>query len=354
MIRRVWRFYWQFIGSASGDARFRSLRREWFSVETGTSGNGPLAQTQDFRQARSPMARPRKKVPPNVKSRILLECGNKCANPGCFIRRVEVHHIRQWAVWGTNDGQHLVALCPTCHDAAHHGTMKLDDAMLYHWKTLPRAKLVRDIFHVEPGASPILFVADSAVRTQTTTANVVDFSESCRVIFRIDADDFFLIDLKLIDNTGASLLSVKENRAVHSSADFITYESRPGLMRITTTAVDQCVPSWLREEVAKFDLAHAWDGAPAGKDHFKVPFVLFEMEVVAPSQVRITGAICSTSAALFADENRIYIAAPNGCCGVSGYGQFILGGERHAFCASPGRASYYVARGGAALFVPEF
>src|SRR4051812_10923875 len=101
------------------------------------------------------MAKPRKKIAPLAKARIIEACGHKCANPGCHTRRMEIHHIREWAIWETNDEEHLVALCPTCHDSAHHGKLKLDDAMLYRWKTFARAKPTRDVFRLETGPTNI-------------------------------------------------------------------------------------------------------------------------------------------------------------------------------------------------------
>lgn len=300
------------------------------------------------------MARPRKNIPQASKARIIEACGHKCANPGCHTRRVEIHHIREWAIWETNDEQHLIALCPTCHDAAHHGSLKLDDAMLYHWKTLPRAKPMRDVFQIETGPQPIFFVADSAVCTRSAVANVIDFTETSRVIFRIDEDDFFLVNLSISTPGGDPLLQVKDNRVLHSPGEFLHYQSRPGRIQVSTTDVERCVPKWLREQVARFDHSHAWNGAPAGTDHFSPPFTLLDIEVVAPSQVRMRGAICSPTCALFVRGNQIYFASPAGCSGVSGFGQFILRGSQDAFCASPSRASYYKVRGGGALLVPDF
>ena len=58
-------------------------------------------------------------VDPKVKKRLIQEAGNKCANPGCPVRRTHTHHIRKWAVYQTNDEQEMIAVCPSCHDAIH-------------------------------------------------------------------------------------------------------------------------------------------------------------------------------------------------------------------------------------------
>jgi hypothetical protein len=300
------------------------------------------------------MAKPRPKIPDAIKSKILAECGDKCANPGCFARRVEFHHIRDWAIWQSHDERHLVALCPTCHDAAHHGRIKLDDTMLYHWKTLKRGKPRHTVFQVEPGPTPIFYIADSAVQTLGGQTNVVDLSETAKVMFRIDSDDFFLVDLRLSNVRGEPIIKMVENRTVHSLSSDVSCESRPGRLVITTDSVEQFVPSWIRKQVANFDELHAWHGAPAGVDHFAPPFTILDIEVVAPSQVRFQGLICNESHGLLALGNQIYLPTSTGCSGASGYGTFILGGKHHAFCASPSRASYYKALGGGAIFELDY
>ena len=282
------------------------------------------------------------------------ECGAKCANPGCHTRRVEIHHIRKWAIWATNDEKHLIALCPTCHDAAHHGKLPLDDAMLYQWKSLLRSLPTRDVLQIETGTEALLFMGSSTVCSQGGIANVVDFAEDVRLQFRVDGDEFFLLNLSLTTVAGARLISIADNRIVHSPASFITYESRPGRVRLVTSSVKDCIPDWLPEQVAKFDKAHAWEGLPSETDLFRSPLTLLDMEVVAPSQVRIRGAFCTARCALFIPEDQIYVATPGCCSAVSGFARFILRGEKDVFCASPERESYYGKKGGGGFLTPNF
>src|SRR5437588_331436 len=99
------------------------------------------------------MARPKQGVSRQVRRALLREANGKCANPGCPSVNTHIHHIA-YLVYATNDSAHLIAICPTCHDAVHRGALRLDDATLYRWKQLLRRGTTRAHLYVEPGAQP--------------------------------------------------------------------------------------------------------------------------------------------------------------------------------------------------------
>jgi hypothetical protein len=67
------------------------------------------------------------------------------------------------AVYETHDAKHMVAICPTCHDAVHNGPLIIDDQKVYGWKHIKRSKTQRDHVYVEPGDSPKLLLGTIAV-----------------------------------------------------------------------------------------------------------------------------------------------------------------------------------------------
>lgn len=98
------------------------------------------------------MAKWRKKVPPAMRERLVAEAGRKCANPGCAVRLLELHHIRAWAVYQTHDERHMIALCPSCHESVTPGDLRLDDETLYRWKNLIRGSgQASGHLSIEPG-----------------------------------------------------------------------------------------------------------------------------------------------------------------------------------------------------------
>src|SRR6202000_2926571 len=97
------------------------------------------------------MANTRLAVPIEIRRRLIEEAGGKCANPGCASFRTHLHHIDEWAVYETHDGDDMIAICPTCHDAVHNGPLAIDDATLRRWKEIDRQPVRRDLIYVEPG-----------------------------------------------------------------------------------------------------------------------------------------------------------------------------------------------------------
>lgn len=43
-----------------------------------------------------------------------------------------------------NDQDHMIAICPTCHDAVHHGPLEITDDTIYSWKSIKRKPTNRD------------------------------------------------------------------------------------------------------------------------------------------------------------------------------------------------------------------
>ena len=125
------------------------------------------------------MAKKRKKIKPAVKRQIVKEAGSKCANPGCTNWRIHIHHIEYCAVYESNDKKILIAVCPTCHDAIHHGRLEIPDEALYTWKHIKRTKLP-EISHlyIEPGEEIKLLAGTVAVSTTNQELIVFKLSQN--------------------------------------------------------------------------------------------------------------------------------------------------------------------------------
>ncbi|MCC3653211.1 HNH endonuclease [Streptomyces sp. S07_1.15] len=61
------------------------------------------------------MAATRPKVPSELRRRVLLEAGHRCAIPTCKSTPVEIAHIIPWSKIRKHEFKNLIALCPTCH-----------------------------------------------------------------------------------------------------------------------------------------------------------------------------------------------------------------------------------------------
>jgi hypothetical protein len=124
-----------------------------------------------------------------AKKRLYAEAGHKCANPGCANRRTHIHHIREWAVYQTHDEQHMIAVCPACHDAIHHGAITVEDDVLLGWKLIDRsAPIIRSQIFVEPGAQTKLMLGTIAFVTPKE-ATILKLSPANRIKFATKDED---------------------------------------------------------------------------------------------------------------------------------------------------------------------
>lgn len=77
----------------------------------------------------------RKSIPLSTREQVLIECGYRCAVPTCRgILALDLHHICEVEVGGSNDPSNLIALCPTDHALYHRGTISAD--AIYAYKSM--------------------------------------------------------------------------------------------------------------------------------------------------------------------------------------------------------------------------
>jgi len=79
--------------------------------------------------------RERENLPLKTRMIVLTESGYRCAVPTCRnILALDMHHIWEVSVGGTDDPSNLIALCPTDHALYHRGTIKQES--IYAWKAM--------------------------------------------------------------------------------------------------------------------------------------------------------------------------------------------------------------------------
>ncbi|MFI1099232.1 HNH endonuclease [Streptomyces melanogenes] len=61
------------------------------------------------------MSARRPKVPSELRQRVLIEAGHRCAIPACKSTPAEIAHITPWPKVRKHEFKNLTALCPTCH-----------------------------------------------------------------------------------------------------------------------------------------------------------------------------------------------------------------------------------------------
>ena len=70
-------------------------------------------------------------IPAELRRRVLVEAGHRCAIPTCRHIDVDVHHIIPWAECRVHEYENLIALCPNCHRRAGKGEIDRKSIRLY-------------------------------------------------------------------------------------------------------------------------------------------------------------------------------------------------------------------------------
>jgi hypothetical protein len=72
-------------------------------------------------------------IPNELRRRVLVEAGHRCAIPTCRYIEVDIHHIIPWAQCGAHEYENLIALCPNCHRRADNDDIDRKSLRLYKY-----------------------------------------------------------------------------------------------------------------------------------------------------------------------------------------------------------------------------
>jgi len=70
-------------------------------------------------------------IPADIRRRVLVEAGHRCAIPTCRYIEVDIHHVIPWAQCQAHEYDNLIALCPNCHRRADSGEIDRKALRLY-------------------------------------------------------------------------------------------------------------------------------------------------------------------------------------------------------------------------------
>lgn len=226
------------------------------------------------------MAESQRRIKPALKRILIEKAGGKCANPGCANWRVHIHHIKHWAVYKSHTAEDMIAVCPSCHDSAHHGRLKITDEQLYDWKRIARPSNPGAVnIYVEPAPTLKLLTGSLCVASTNDQAAVFELSNTNHLKLRVLDRDLLQVSSRLLDQRGNELLRVVENNVRVSKDKRITFDYRAGRARVMVPATDEFAPSWLVEQVRFQDPGFAADGW----------IIAFDIEVLKPGLVRVQG-----------------------------------------------------------------
>lgn len=112
-------------------------------AQTETNANNPKGensrqQTTEFRgltdarfTLRIMSTTDRPKISADLRRRVLVEAGHRCAIPTCRYIHVEIHHIIPWESCKQHEYFNLIALCANCHGRADIGEIDRKALRIY-------------------------------------------------------------------------------------------------------------------------------------------------------------------------------------------------------------------------------
>jgi hypothetical protein len=130
-------------------------------------------------------------IPAEIRRRVLVEAGHRCAIPTCRYIEVEIHHIVPWTQCQAHEYDNLIALCPNCHGRADRGEIDRKSLRLYkinlrfaHDKYSPiEMDVLFELFRIGPDGLPWLgFMLILLKRLLDSGFITVHCSESASVV----------------------------------------------------------------------------------------------------------------------------------------------------------------------------
>lgn len=246
------------------------------------------------------MAKKRTRIPPELKQELVKEAGMKCANPGCSNYRTHLHHIQEWHVYQTHKKDHMIAVCPSCHDAIHHSNLRIKYETIYYWKGIKRTQPNKTHLYIEPGNEPKLLLGSVAVAGQSEVS-VFDFSSTNQLSFRLIDEDILHINLKLRTIYGLEVIKVIDNHIKYIDNLLLQYEQRPGKFCITAPISEQFIPTWA---LTRFRHSPTLNYPSNGK------FTLLDLEVLEPGLVRVQGVWAEDNFVVIITDDSIIFDTP--------------------------------------------
>lgn len=222
------------------------------------------------------MAYYRPKVPTDIKKALIDETHGKCANPGCPNMLTEIHHIKEWCVYKVHDKNHMIAICPVCHDSVTRGVLRIDDDTLYRWKNISRDKKLSSAYlYLEPNEDLPKIILGTISVQGATKFTVFELSEHNDLEFCLKADTILLPRLR-IGRKDKLLIDVVDGHVIRKDQQ-ITLEYRQGKVRVTDNSLRGRIPDWAMR-IINSDNGLDLDNQP-----------LLDLEAIEPGVLRVQG-----------------------------------------------------------------
>lgn len=239
-------------------------------------------------------------IPAELRRRVLVEAGHRCAIHTCRHTDVDVHHIEPWSKCREHRFENLIALCPNCHRRADLG--EIDRKSLHMYKARLAAAFRFEESQVYPGEIPAARSfgwLDPQARWRTLVQR--DSDNERRFEAQMEYPKFSILGTDVAPLNDLVLATVRRTldrfREVVYAPDTVKYSSPLGYELSSSFAV-----SLLRENLVSIRFTfHAYAGGAHGStwtepvNTYMAPFAPISLETLFthfPSGIEALSRYC--------------------------------------------------------------
>ena len=154
-------------------------------------------------------------IPAEMRRKVLVEAGHRCAIQTCRnSANVEVHHIIPWEECKEHNPENLIALCPNCHALTHDGS--IDRKALRKYKEICQ-KLTNPPATHEEGIRAFIKFDPNTVTGILDAKNVSSFTDHGILDFSINFEEPFEDQTYVVNAMGDGTVIFKVLSKTNSS-----------------------------------------------------------------------------------------------------------------------------------------
>lgn len=203
-------------------------------------------------------------IPAELRRRVLVEAGHRCAIHTCRYTDVDVHHIEPWSQCREHRFENLIALCPNCHRRADLGEIDRKSLRMYKARLAAAFRFEESqVYPDEIPAAPSFGWLDPRGRWSTSVERDSDQERRFEAQMEYPKFSFFGADLELLNDAVLTIVRRTLSRfreEVVYAPDANRYRSTLGYEISSSFAV-----SLLREDLVSIRFTfHAYAGGAHG------------------------------------------------------------------------------------------
>ncbi|MFZ2339220.1 MAG: HNH endonuclease signature motif containing protein [Bacteroidales bacterium] len=242
----------------------------------------------------------RTNISKKLKKKLIQEAGNKCANPGCSSLFTNIHHITRWAVYQVHDESEMIAVCPNCHYAIHHGQIKVTDEVIHEWKKIYRvSKNLKSHLYIEPDSQTDILLGLCSF-SNPEGMFLFNLSQYIYLNFRIINKETIVLNLSMASLDGTEVIKVTDNYISVLNTSLVEYQEVPGHIIVIAHNIFNFVPEWMVALMQKVE--------PVYGSISKFP--ILEIQVIKPGLVKVLGAWINNKNGIIITPNSISFLKP--------------------------------------------